>query len=97
MDFHRTCHLSPSTHDFTGEKKEFLSLMSGIATKYAPTKTSLQEKRKIPAVPNGTAAHGEAEPHGGHSGPELQRTGRLVGTTRMGLKCVSLSGRNCCF
>lgn len=42
-----------------------------------------QEKRKIPAVPNGTAAHGEAEPHGGHSGPELQRTGRLVESTCM--------------
>lgn len=60
--------------------------MSGITTKYTPTKTFLQEKRKIPAVPNGTAAHGEAEQHGGHSGPELQRTGRLVQTTCMGLK-----------
>lgn len=37
-----------------------------------------QEKRKTPGVPNGTAALGEPEEHGGHSGPELQRTGRLV-------------------
>lgn len=46
----------------------------------------MQEKRKIPAVPNGTAAHGETEQHGGHSGPELQRTGRLVETTSIGFK-----------
>lgn len=35
-----------------------------------------QEKRKIPAVPNGELA--ETEEHGGHGGPELQRTGRSV-------------------
>ncbi|MEE6521911.1 hypothetical protein FKM82_020262, partial [Ascaphus truei] len=37
------------------------------------------EKRKTPGVPNGTAALGETEEHEGHSGPELQRTGRLFG------------------
>uniref|UniRef100_A0A672P8U2 Solute carrier family 4 member 10 n=1 Tax=Sinocyclocheilus grahami TaxID=75366 RepID=A0A672P8U2_SINGR len=36
-----------------------------------------EEKRKIPAVPNGELA--ETEEHGGHGGPELQRTGRLFG------------------
>ncbi|XP_078183670.1 sodium-driven chloride bicarbonate exchanger isoform X26 [Callithrix jacchus] len=45
-----------------------------------------EEKRKIPAVPNGTAAHGEAEPHGGHSGPELQRTGRIFGGLILDIK-----------
>lgn len=35
-----------------------------------------QEKRKIPPVPNGVTDLGEAEDHGGHGGPELQRTGR---------------------
>ncbi|KTF92747.1 hypothetical protein cypCar_00024802, partial [Cyprinus carpio] len=35
------------------------------------------EKRKIPAVPNGELA--EPEEHGGHGGPELQRTGRFFG------------------
>lgn len=35
-----------------------------------------QEKRKIPAVPNGELA--ESEEHGGHGGPELQHTGRWV-------------------
>uniref|UniRef100_A0A8C1N7A3 Anion exchange protein n=1 Tax=Cyprinus carpio TaxID=7962 RepID=A0A8C1N7A3_CYPCA len=36
-----------------------------------------EEKRKIPAVPNGELA--EPEEHGGHGGPELQRTGRFFG------------------
>lgn len=77
---------------------QFLSLMPGLTVKYAPPKTSLQEKRKIPAVPNGTAAHGEAEPHGGHSGPELQRTGRLVRTACMGPTwCVVLICRELLF
>lgn len=35
-----------------------------------------QEKRKIPPVPNGVTDLGESEEHGGHGGPELQRTGR---------------------
>ncbi|XP_049639320.1 electroneutral sodium bicarbonate exchanger 1 isoform X3 [Suncus etruscus] len=38
-----------------------------------------EEKRKMPGVPNGNVCHIEPEPHGGHSGPELQRTGRLFG------------------
>ncbi|XP_059023162.1 sodium-driven chloride bicarbonate exchanger isoform X8 [Mustela lutreola] len=51
-----------------------------------PKNVPSQEKRKIPAVPNGTAAHGEAEPHGGHSGPELQRTGRIFGGLILDIK-----------
>lgn len=35
-----------------------------------------QEKRKIPPLPNGVTDLGESEEHGGHGGPELQRTGR---------------------
>uniref|UniRef100_A0A672P7N8 Solute carrier family 4 member 10 n=1 Tax=Sinocyclocheilus grahami TaxID=75366 RepID=A0A672P7N8_SINGR len=42
-----------------------------------PKNVPSQEKRKIPAVPNGELA--ETEEHGGHGGPELQRTGRLFG------------------
>ena len=57
-----------------------------LAPEIKKQKNFPQEKRKIPAVPNGTAAHGEAEPHGGHSGPELQRTGRLVKSPCMGLQ-----------
>ncbi|XP_043847189.1 sodium-driven chloride bicarbonate exchanger isoform X7 [Dromiciops gliroides] len=51
-----------------------------------PKNVPSQEKRKIPTVPNGTAAHGEAEPHGGHSGPELQRTGRIFGGLILDIK-----------
>lgn len=35
-----------------------------------------KEKRKMPGVPNGNICHVDPEPHGGHSGPELERTGR---------------------
>lgn len=42
-----------------------------------PKNVPSQEKRKMPGVPNGNVCHIEPEPHGGHSGPELQRTGRL--------------------
>uniref|UniRef100_A0A8C3N5P9 Anion exchange protein n=1 Tax=Geospiza parvula TaxID=87175 RepID=A0A8C3N5P9_GEOPR len=45
-----------------------------------------EEKRKIPGVPNGTAAHGEAEHPGGHSGPELQRTGKFFGGLILDIK-----------
>ncbi|MGH0171190.1 UNVERIFIED_CONTAM: hypothetical protein FKN15_060306 [Acipenser sinensis] len=38
-----------------------------------------KEKRKMPGVPNGAISLADPEPHGEHSGPELQRTGRLFG------------------
>ncbi|NP_001257723.1 electroneutral sodium bicarbonate exchanger 1 isoform 2 [Rattus norvegicus] len=44
-----------------------------------PKNVPSQEKRKMPGVPNGNICHVEPEPHGGHSGPELERTGRLFG------------------
>ncbi|KAJ8394523.1 hypothetical protein AAFF_G00045330 [Aldrovandia affinis] len=48
-----------------------------------PKNVPSQEKRKIPAVPNGTA---ELNEHGGHGGPELQRTGRLFGGLILDIK-----------
>uniref|UniRef100_A0A8C5SCJ6 Solute carrier family 4 member 10 n=1 Tax=Laticauda laticaudata TaxID=8630 RepID=A0A8C5SCJ6_LATLA len=51
-----------------------------------PKNVPSQEKRKIPGVPNGTAAHGGPEPLGGHSGPELQRTGKLFGGLVLDIK-----------
>lgn len=36
--------------------------------------STIQEKRKIPPVPNGVTDLGDG--HGGHGGPELQRTGK---------------------
>uniref|UniRef100_A0A674IAJ8 Solute carrier family 4 member 8 n=1 Tax=Terrapene triunguis TaxID=2587831 RepID=A0A674IAJ8_9SAUR len=40
-----------------------------------PKNVPSQDKRKMPGVPNGTACHTEPEQH---SGPELERTGRLL-------------------
>lgn len=37
---------------------------------------NMQEKRKMPGVPNGTACPLEEELHAEHHGPELQRTGK---------------------
>ncbi|XP_065097664.1 sodium-driven chloride bicarbonate exchanger isoform X3 [Paramisgurnus dabryanus] len=44
-----------------------------------PKNVPSQEKRKVPPLANGGADLGEAEEHGGHGGPELQRTGILFG------------------
>ncbi|KAM7244568.1 hypothetical protein CapIbe_005176 [Capra ibex] len=51
-----------------------------------PKNVPSQEKRKMPGVPNGNICHIEPEPHGGHSGPELQRTGRLFGGLVLDIK-----------
>ncbi|KAF3826231.1 hypothetical protein GH733_006345 [Mirounga leonina] len=51
-----------------------------------PKNVPSQEKRKMPGVPNGNVCHIEPEPHGGHSGPELQRTGRLFGGLILDIK-----------
>uniref|UniRef100_A0A8C2HG58 Solute carrier family 4 member 10a n=1 Tax=Cyprinus carpio TaxID=7962 RepID=A0A8C2HG58_CYPCA len=42
-----------------------------------PKSVPSQEKRKVPPLANGGADLGEPEEHGGHGGPELQRTGSL--------------------
>uniref|UniRef100_A0A672SR82 Anion exchange protein n=1 Tax=Sinocyclocheilus grahami TaxID=75366 RepID=A0A672SR82_SINGR len=44
-----------------------------------PKSVPSQEKRKVPPLANGGADLGEAEEHGGHGGPELQRTGKFFG------------------
>ncbi|XP_063110851.1 electroneutral sodium bicarbonate exchanger 1 isoform X3 [Cavia porcellus] len=51
-----------------------------------PKNVPSQEKRKMPGVPNGNVCHIEPELHGGHSGPELQRTGRLFGGLVLDIK-----------
>uniref|UniRef100_A0A8C3XMP6 Anion exchange protein n=1 Tax=Chelydra serpentina TaxID=8475 RepID=A0A8C3XMP6_CHESE len=48
-----------------------------------PKNVPSQDKRKMPGVPNGTACHVEPEQH---SGPELERTGRLFGGLIMDVK-----------
>ncbi|XP_048090222.1 sodium-driven chloride bicarbonate exchanger isoform X2 [Alosa alosa] len=51
-----------------------------------PKNVPSQEKRKLPPLPNGVTDLGEAEEHGGHGGPELQRTGRLFGGLILDIK-----------
>uniref|UniRef100_A0A8C0RS81 Anion exchange protein n=1 Tax=Canis lupus familiaris TaxID=9615 RepID=A0A8C0RS81_CANLF len=56
-----------------------------------PKNVPSQEKRKMPGVPNGNVCHIEPEPHGGHSGPELQRTGRDYALSYLSLRaCIGL-------
>ncbi|XP_041421333.1 solute carrier family 4, sodium bicarbonate cotransporter, member 7 L homeolog isoform X2 [Xenopus laevis] len=52
-----------------------------------PKSVPSQEKRKIPTIPNGSTPTGETikeEQH--HTGPELQRTGRLFGGLMLDIK-----------
>uniref|UniRef100_A0A4W3IIJ6 Anion exchange protein n=1 Tax=Callorhinchus milii TaxID=7868 RepID=A0A4W3IIJ6_CALMI len=51
-----------------------------------PKNVPSQEKRKLPGVPNGNICHVDSEPHEDHSGPELQRTGRLFGGLVLDIK-----------
>ncbi|XP_042200106.1 electroneutral sodium bicarbonate exchanger 1 isoform X2 [Callorhinchus milii] len=51
-----------------------------------PKNVPSQEKRKLPGVPNGNICHVDTEPHEDHSGPELQRTGRLFGGLVLDIK-----------
>ncbi|XP_073738080.1 electroneutral sodium bicarbonate exchanger 1 isoform X3 [Callorhinus ursinus] len=56
-----------------------------------PKNVPSQEKRKMPGVPNGNVCHIEPAPHGGHSGPELQRTGRDYALSYLSLRaCIGL-------
>ncbi|XP_043938104.1 electroneutral sodium bicarbonate exchanger 1 [Protopterus annectens] len=51
-----------------------------------PKNVPSQEKRKTANVPNGNVCHVEPEQHGGHSGPELERTGRIFGGLILDIK-----------
>uniref|UniRef100_A0A8C1Z774 Anion exchange protein n=1 Tax=Cyprinus carpio TaxID=7962 RepID=A0A8C1Z774_CYPCA len=51
-----------------------------------PKSVPSQEKRKVPPLANGGADLGEPEEHGGHGGPELQRTGRFFGGLFLDIK-----------
>ncbi|KAM5280593.1 sodium-driven chloride bicarbonate exchanger isoform 5-T5 [Ctenodactylus gundi] len=92
--FHDVAYKAKDRNDLVSGIDEFLDQVTVLppgewdpSIRIEPPKNvPSQEKRKIPAVPNGTAAHGEAEPHGGHSGPELQRTGRIFGGLILDIK-----------
>ncbi|XP_075683295.1 sodium bicarbonate cotransporter 3 isoform X1 [Rhinoderma darwinii] len=52
-----------------------------------PKSVPSQEKRKIPTIPNGSTPTGETmKEEQDHSGPELQRTGRLFGGLMLDIK-----------
>ncbi|CAO2597312.1 Sodium-driven chloride bicarbonate exchanger, partial [Lemmus lemmus] len=92
--FHDVAYKAKDRNDLVSGIDEFLDQVTVLppgewdpSIRIEPPKNvPSQEKRKIPAVPNGTAALGEAEPHGGHSGPELQRTGRIFGGLILDIK-----------
>nr|XP_026248905.1 sodium-driven chloride bicarbonate exchanger isoform X16 [Urocitellus parryii] len=92
--FHDVAYKAKDRNDLVSGIDEFLDQVTVLppgewdpSIRIEPPKNvPSQEKRKIPAVPNGTAAHGEPEPHGGHNGPELQRTGRIFGGLILDIK-----------
>ncbi|XP_035266620.1 sodium-driven chloride bicarbonate exchanger-like isoform X1 [Anguilla anguilla] len=89
--FHDVAYKAKDRNDLVAGIDEFLDQVTVLppgewdpSIRIEPPKNvPSQEKRKIPAVPNGTA---ELNEHGGHGGPELQRTGRLFGGLVMDLK-----------
>ncbi|XP_078232163.1 sodium-driven chloride bicarbonate exchanger isoform X16 [Pogona vitticeps] len=92
--FHDVAYKAKDRNDLLAGIDEFLDQVTVLppgewdpAIRIEPPKNiPSQEKRKIPGVPNGTAAHGEQAPIGGHSGPELQRTGKLFGGLILDIK-----------
>ncbi|KAJ8416982.1 hypothetical protein AAFF_G00328600 [Aldrovandia affinis] len=89
--FHDVAYKAKDRNDLVAGIDEFLDQVTVLppgewdpSIRIEPPKNvPSQEKRKIPTVPNGTADLNE---HGGHDGPELQRTGRLFGGLILDLK-----------
>ncbi|XP_059183666.1 sodium-driven chloride bicarbonate exchanger-like isoform X2 [Centropristis striata] len=85
--FHDVAYKAKDRNDLVAGIDEFLDQVTVLppgewdpSIRIEPPKNvPSQEKRKIPPVPNGVTDLGESEEHGGHGGPELQRTGRLFG------------------
>ncbi|XP_042261310.1 sodium-driven chloride bicarbonate exchanger-like isoform X5 [Thunnus albacares] len=85
--FHDVAYKAKDRNDLVAGIDEFLDQVTVLppgewdpSIRIEPPKNvPSQEKRKIPPVPNGVTDLGESEEHGGHGGPELQRTGRFFG------------------
>ncbi|XP_075905434.1 sodium-driven chloride bicarbonate exchanger-like isoform X2 [Nelusetta ayraudi] len=85
--FHDVAYKAKDRNDLVAGIDEFLDQVTVLppgewdpSIRIEPPKNvPSQEKRKIPSVPNGVTDLGESEEHGGHGGPELQRTGRIFG------------------
>ncbi|XP_028942143.1 sodium-driven chloride bicarbonate exchanger, partial [Antrostomus carolinensis] len=92
--FHDVAYKAKDRNDLVSGIDEFLDQVTVLPPgEWDPTirieppkNVPSQEKRKIPGVPNGTAAHGDTEQPGGHSGPELQRTGKFFGGLILDIK-----------
>uniref|UniRef100_A0A3Q1HT97 Anion exchange protein n=1 Tax=Anabas testudineus TaxID=64144 RepID=A0A3Q1HT97_ANATE len=85
--FHDVAYKAKDRNDLVAGIDEFLDQVTVLppgewdpSIRIEPPKNvPSQEKRKIPPVPNGVTDLGESEEHGGHGGPELQRTGKFFG------------------
>ncbi|XP_042656648.1 electroneutral sodium bicarbonate exchanger 1-like [Tyto alba] len=82
--FHDVAYKAKSRDDLVAGIDEFLDQVTVLppgewdpSIRIKPPKNSpQQQKRKMPAAPDDSASHSKPEKH---SGPELQRTGRLFG------------------
>ncbi|XP_036946320.1 sodium-driven chloride bicarbonate exchanger-like isoform X2 [Acanthopagrus latus] len=92
--FHDVAYKAKDRNDLVAGIDEFLDQVTVLppgewdpSIRIEPPKNvPSQEKRKIPPVPNGVTDLGELEEHGGHGGPELQRTGRIFGGLILDIK-----------
>uniref|UniRef100_A0A8D3BJF1 Anion exchange protein n=1 Tax=Scophthalmus maximus TaxID=52904 RepID=A0A8D3BJF1_SCOMX len=92
--FHDVAYKAKDRNDLVAGIDEFLDQVTVLppgewdpSIRIEPPKNvPSQEKRKIPPLPNGVTDLGESEEHGGHGGPELQRTGRLFGGLVLDIK-----------
>nr|QOU09179.1 csolute carrier family 4 member 10A [Lateolabrax maculatus] len=92
--FHDVAYKAKDRNDLVAGIDEFLDQVTVLppgewdpSIRIEPPKNvPSQEKRKIPPVPNGVTDLGELEEHGGHGGPELQRTGMIFGGLLLDIK-----------
>ncbi|XP_067348947.1 sodium-driven chloride bicarbonate exchanger-like isoform X3 [Channa argus] len=92
--FHDVAYKAKDRNDLVAGIDEFLDQVTVLppgewdpSIRIEPPKNvPSQEKRKIPPVPNGVTDLGESEEHGGHGGPELQRTGMIFGGLILDIK-----------
>ncbi|XP_077369760.1 sodium-driven chloride bicarbonate exchanger-like [Festucalex cinctus] len=85
--FHDVAYKAKDRNDLVAGIDEFLDQVTVLppgewdpSIRIEPPKNvPSQEKRKLPPLPNGVTDLVESEEHGGHGGPELQRTGKLFG------------------
>ncbi|XP_064419808.1 sodium-driven chloride bicarbonate exchanger [Latimeria chalumnae] len=92
--FHDVAYKAKDRNDLVAGIDEFLDQVTVLppgewdpSIRIEPPKNvPSQEKRKTAGVPNGMATHDELKEHGGHSGPELQRTGKLFGGLILDIK-----------